>query len=72
VTWDETVGGIDFDLCLADYIADLVNKKRPGTPDIRESTRAMVKINKVARTIKEILSANQAYLLSVIEARLMI
>ncbi|CAK4970296.1 unnamed protein product [Aphanomyces euteiches] len=56
--WDETLGGSQFDLRLADKFADEFNTKLKGE-DIRKIPRAMAKLRAAARKTKIVLSANE-------------
>ena len=60
-TWDDTFGGREFDLVLANLIAQKFNalKERRGKEDVRNIPAAMEKIiNKIVKP-KAILSANK-------------
>eukprot|EP01116_Phalansterium_solitarium_P019907 TRINITY_DN5727_c0_g1_i1.p1 TRINITY_DN5727_c0_g1~~TRINITY_DN5727_c0_g1_i1.p1 ORF type:complete len:1020 (-),score=364.52 TRINITY_DN5727_c0_g1_i1:14-3073(-) len=57
VSWDQTLGGRQFDLRLMNHFVDLI--KTSNGPDVTESPRAMAKLLKEAEKAKETLSANQ-------------
>ena len=58
---DPTLGGKAFDDILVTILADRFNglKERQGKADVRENGRAMKRLYKEARNIKDILSANK-------------
>ncbi|ETV88789.1 hypothetical protein H257_00287 [Aphanomyces astaci] len=58
-SWDETLGGSQFDLRLADKFADEFNTKLKKGDDIRLVPRAMAKLRAAARKTKIVLSANE-------------
>ena len=53
------LGGVDLDLNLANYLADLFDKKRIGKPSIKENSKIFLKLIKEGKRIKEILSSNK-------------
>eukprot|EP01117_Protostelium_nocturnum_P005009 TRINITY_DN1810_c0_g1_i1.p1 TRINITY_DN1810_c0_g1~~TRINITY_DN1810_c0_g1_i1.p1 ORF type:complete len:923 (-),score=444.06 TRINITY_DN1810_c0_g1_i1:147-2915(-) len=55
--WQENLGGRDFDLKIAEFIAKDVEKKHKV--DVRSNKKAWTKILKEAQKTKEVLSANQ-------------
>ncbi|KAF0686372.1 Aste57867_21816 [Aphanomyces stellatus] len=57
--WDETLGGSQFDLRLADKFADEFNQKLKTGEDVRQIPRAMAKLRAAARKTKIVLSANE-------------
>ncbi|KAF0750652.1 hypothetical protein AaE_006632 [Aphanomyces astaci] len=58
-SWDESLGGSQFDLRLADKFADEFNTKLKKGDDIRLVPRAMAKLRAAARKTKIVLSANE-------------
>jgi hypoxia up-regulated 1 len=64
--WDEEIGGFNFDLILAEILADRFNanwhkKKNGAGKDIRDFNRPMTRLRMDALKIREILSANNEY-----------
>ncbi|ETW09024.1 hypothetical protein H310_01493 [Aphanomyces invadans] len=57
--WDDTLGGSQFDLRLADKFADEFNTKLKKGDDVRQVPRAMAKLRAAARKTKIVLSANE-------------
>lgn len=61
--WDMTLGGIEFDNRVVEYMADHFNrewrKARGHDKDIRDVPRAMTKLRLQANKVKHVLSANQ-------------
>jgi hypoxia up-regulated 1 len=61
--WDATLGGLEFDNRIVDYMADHFNrewrKARGHNKDIRDVPRAMTKLRLQANKVKHVLSANQ-------------
>jgi hypoxia up-regulated 1 len=56
VAWDEELGGVNFDACVADYLVDSFVKEHPKQgKTLRSSERGMAKIRKEAERIKETL-----------------
>jgi hypoxia up-regulated 1 len=56
VAWDEGLGGVNFDACVADYLVDSFVKAHPKQgKTLRGSERGMAKIRKEAERIKETL-----------------
>ncbi|EQC40757.1 hypothetical protein SDRG_01828 [Saprolegnia diclina VS20] len=58
--WDETLGGAQFDLRLAEKFANEFNAKLKNGDDVRKIPRAMAKLRAAARKTKIVLSANEA------------
>eukprot|EP00124_Ichthyophonus_hoferi_P002404 Ihof_evm8s162 gene=Ihof_evmTU8s162 len=60
LSFDRTLGGLEFDLRLQEHLIKLFEKQKKGDHSIkiRESPRAMAKMLKEAQRIKEVLSAN--------------
>lgn len=60
-TWDQTLGGSEWDHILVQILADRFNAlpERAGKPDIRENHRAMKRLYKEVVSIKDVLSANK-------------
>jgi len=58
--WDETLGGSEFDLRVAGYLADKFDEQNnlSGEQSIRHQERAMARLRKEAIKVKEVLSAN--------------
>jgi len=60
--WDATLGGLEFDNRIVEYMADHFNrewrKARKHEKDIRDVPRAMTKIRLQANKVKHVLSAN--------------
>jgi hypoxia up-regulated 1 len=54
--WDHTLGASEFDVKLMDFFADDFDKVHPGKESIRTAPRAMVRLKKEGRAVKEILS----------------
>ncbi|KAG7344112.1 molecular chaperone DnaK [Nitzschia inconspicua] len=61
--WDATLGGMEFDNRIVEYMADHFNrewrKARGHDKDIRDIPRAMTKLRLQANKVKHVLSANQ-------------
>jgi len=59
--WDETLGGSEFDLRVAKYLAEIFNEQNDlkGDKAIQNFARPMARIRKEAIKIKEVLSANE-------------
>lgn len=73
-SWDSSLGGFNFDMVLAEMLADRFNEawekkvaksKTPPNPaevrDIRKISRAMTRLRLEALKVKEVLSANNEY-----------
>lgn len=63
-SWDDSLGGFNFDLVITELLADrfneIWNKKKSGAgKDVREFVRPMTKLRVEATKLREILSANQ-------------
>uniref|UniRef100_K7F5M5 Hypoxia up-regulated protein 1 n=1 Tax=Pelodiscus sinensis TaxID=13735 RepID=K7F5M5_PELSI len=61
VGFDRTLGGLEMEHRLRDYLVKLFNKQQPSK-DIRQNLRAMAKLLKEANRVKTILSANADHL----------
>jgi len=60
--WDETLGGEEWESRLVEFMADEFNKQRgEGKQDIREVARAMARFRQTALKVKQVLSANQKF-----------
>ena len=60
--WDETLGGEEWESRLVEFMADEFNKKRgEGKKDIREVPRPMARFRQTALKVKQVLSANQKF-----------
>uniref|UniRef100_A0A8C0EX96 Hypoxia up-regulated protein 1 n=1 Tax=Bubo bubo TaxID=30461 RepID=A0A8C0EX96_BUBBB len=57
IGFDRTLGGLEMELRLRDYLAKLFNNQHPSK-DIRKNARAMAKLLKEANRLKTVLSAN--------------
>ncbi|XP_054251566.1 hypoxia up-regulated protein 1 [Indicator indicator] len=57
IGFDRTLGGLEMELRLRDYLAKLFNEQYPAK-DIRKNPRAMAKLLKEANRLKTVLSAN--------------
>uniref|UniRef100_A0A8C5X5V1 Hypoxia up-regulated protein 1 n=1 Tax=Malurus cyaneus samueli TaxID=2593467 RepID=A0A8C5X5V1_9PASS len=57
IGFDRTLGGLEMELRLRDYLAKLFNEQHP-TKDVRKNPRAMAKLLKEANRLKTVLSAN--------------
>ncbi|XP_075460319.1 hypoxia up-regulated protein 1 isoform X2 [Ascaphus truei] len=62
VGFDRTLGGLEIDLRLRDYLAKLFNEQKKSKKDVRENHRAMAKLLKEANRVKTILSANNDHM----------
>lgn len=58
VGYDRTLGGLEMQLRLRDYLADEFNKMKKTKTDVRKNARAMAKLFKEAGRVKNVLSAN--------------
>merc|ERR1711871_1402881 len=63
--WDGNLGGFEFDMVIANMLADKFNeiwaKKKKDSGDIRDITRPMARLRTEAKKIKEVLSANTEF-----------
>ena len=61
--WDESLGGFAFDLKLVEFMADAfdASKQRKGKKPVRKNDRSMAKLRKTAGKVKQVLSANKKY-----------
>ncbi|XP_064029093.1 hypoxia up-regulated protein 1 isoform X2 [Pogoniulus pusillus] len=57
VGFDRTLGGLEMELRLRDYLAKVFNEQHPAK-DVRQNPRAMAKLLKEANRLKTVLSAN--------------
>uniref|UniRef100_A0A8C3QYH3 Hypoxia up-regulated protein 1 n=1 Tax=Cyanoderma ruficeps TaxID=181631 RepID=A0A8C3QYH3_9PASS len=57
IGFDRTLGGLEMELRLRDYLAKLFNEQHPSK-DVRKNPRAMAKLLKEANRLKTVLSAN--------------
>ncbi|XP_074783675.1 hypoxia up-regulated protein 1 [Athene noctua] len=57
IGFDRTLGGLEMELRLRDYLAKLFNNQHPSK-DVRKNARAMAKLLKEANRLKTVLSAN--------------
>ncbi|XP_068515475.1 hypoxia up-regulated protein 1 [Anas acuta] len=57
IGFDRTLGGLEMELRLRDYLAKLFNDQHPSK-DVRKNPRAMAKLLKEANRLKTVLSAN--------------
>lgn len=58
VGYDRTLGGMEMQLRLRDYLADAFNAMKKTTQNVYESPRALAKLFKEAGRVKNVLSAN--------------
>jgi molecular chaperone DnaK (HSP70) len=60
-TWDDHLGGSDFDKVIVDMLVDAFNAlpDRKGKADVRTNSRAMKRLFKESVKVKDILSANK-------------
>uniref|UniRef100_A0A1A9WM96 Hypoxia up-regulated protein 1 n=1 Tax=Glossina brevipalpis TaxID=37001 RepID=A0A1A9WM96_9MUSC len=58
VGYDRTLGGLEIQLRLRDYLADEFNAMRKTSTDVKTSPRALAKLFKEAGRVKNVLSAN--------------
>ena len=56
--YDRTLGGLEFQLRLRDYLAEHFNKVKRAKKDVKGDARAMQKLFKEAGRVKQVLSAN--------------
>jgi hypoxia up-regulated 1 len=60
--WDETLGGEEWESRLVEFMADEFNKQRgEGKQNIREVPRPMARFRQTALKVKQVLSANQKF-----------
>jgi len=58
-SWDSTLGGLEFDHRIVEYLASEFMSKAPeGSTDVRTNKRAMAKLRLQATKVKQVLSAN--------------
>lgn len=62
--FDRTLGGLEMELRLRDYLAQLFNEQHPSK-DVRKNPRAMAKLLKEANRLKTVLSANADHMAQV-------
>lgn len=62
--FDRTLGGLEMELRLRDYLAKLFNDQHPSK-DVRKNPRAMAKLLKEANRLKTVLSANADHMAQV-------
>lgn len=62
--FDRTLGGLEMELRLRDYLARLFNEQHPSK-DVRKNPRAMAKLLKEANRLKTVLSANADHMAQV-------
>lgn len=60
-TWDEALGGADFDKVIVDMLVEAFNAlpERQGKTDVRTDVRAMKRLWKESTKVKDVLSANK-------------
>ncbi len=58
VGYDRTLGGLDLQIRLREYLADKFNELKKPKTDVRKNNRAMAKLFKEAGRVKNVLSAN--------------
>ncbi|XP_033641223.1 hypoxia up-regulated protein 1-like [Asterias rubens] len=63
--FDRTLGGLEIDLRLRDYLAETFHKTKKTSKDVREVPRAMSKLFKEANRLKKVLSANMDHMAQV-------
>ncbi|NXC71797.1 HYOU1 protein, partial [Anhinga anhinga] len=64
IGFDRTLGGLEMELRLRDYLAKLFNAQHPSK-DVRKNPRAMAKLLKEANRLKTVLSANADHMAQV-------
>ncbi|XP_077162738.1 hypoxia up-regulated protein 1 [Paroedura picta] len=64
VGFDRTLGGLEMELRLRNYLAEQFNKQNPSK-DVRQNLRAMAKLLKEANRLKTVLSANADHMAQV-------
>ncbi|KAL8173441.1 UNVERIFIED_CONTAM: Hypoxia up-regulated protein 1 [Gekko kuhli] len=64
VGFDRTLGGLEMELRLRNYLAEQFNKQHPSK-DVRQNLRAMAKLLKEANRLKTVLSANADHMAQV-------
>ena len=65
VTWDSTIGAAELERVLTEHFVDEFHEKHKVDVDIRTVPRAMAKMKKNIKKLKEVLSANKDGFLSV-------
>lgn len=63
--FDRTLGGLEMELRLRNYLAEQFNKQHPSK-DVRKNLRAMAKLLKEANRLKTVLSANADHMAQVV------
>ena len=58
IGYDRTLGGLDLQIKLREYLADKFNELKKPKTDVRKNGRAMAKLFKEAGRVKNVLSAN--------------
>eukprot|EP00123_Amoebidium_parasiticum_P009755 comp19689_c0_seq2/m.23382 comp19689_c0_seq2/g.23382 ORF comp19689_c0_seq2/g.23382 comp19689_c0_seq2/m.23382 type:complete len:917 (-) comp19689_c0_seq2:482-3232(-) len=58
MSFDRTLGGLEFDLRVRDHLVKLFEEQKKGKYPVKDNPRAMAKILKEAQRVKEVLSAN--------------
>lgn len=61
VGFDRTLGGMEMQMRLRDYLADAFNAMKKTTQNVYESPRALAKLFKEAGRVKNVLSANTEF-----------
>ncbi|NWY49839.1 HYOU1 protein, partial [Chionis minor] len=64
IGFDRTLGGLEMELRLRDYLAKLFNEQHPSK-DVQKNPRAMAKLLKEANRLKTVLSANADHMAQV-------
>ena len=64
--FDRTLGGLEFQLRLRDYLAEQFNSVKRTKKDVTGNARAMQKLFKEAGRVKQVLSANTDHFAQVI------
>ena len=59
--WDRRLGGEDITQRIIDKICNTFNEQLGDGEDVRENARAIARIRKQAKKVKEVLSANERY-----------
>ncbi|XP_015912562.1 hypoxia up-regulated protein 1 [Parasteatoda tepidariorum] len=65
VGFDQTLGGLEMQLRLRDYLAKEFNKQKKTQTDVFQNKRAMAKLFKEAGRVKKVLSANTEHIAQV-------
>ncbi|NWR21595.1 HYOU1 protein, partial [Emberiza fucata] len=65
IGFDRTLGGLEMELRLRDYLAKLFNEQHPSK-DVQKNPRAMAKLLKEANRLKTVLSANADHMAQLI------